>query len=231
MEEEQAIEKEEGDEEESNEFDEEDSETEEIDVGKNLWTGEDDKETISMFHSQTENARKNLISNINEFNKWIDEREGLKDLPNVRMAINIHNQIKNLVTCFHKENQILMKIKNKSISSKNNEISKQKTKYEKRIRILEGTIEKLKEKQKLKPPENYKIEVYKRKLKGEKQKDIGKDVGKDEHTISSWIKECERYYKKNNVKNFHPTEKTHKNIENQEKLNKGETNGTGEKRV
>jgi len=78
-------------EEEEQEIEDEEEEGEEE---PQLYVREGDKEVVDIFQSQSKNAKAQLKKKINEFNEWIDEREGLKDLPNVRMALEIINQIK-----------------------------------------------------------------------------------------------------------------------------------------
>ena len=206
MEEEQVIEEGEEDEE---EFEE-----------PQLYIRRGDKEVVELFHSQSEIVRKEIISKINEFDAWIGEREGLKDLPNVRMSIEIHNQIKNVINCLIKEVRIISKIKNQSITFKNNEMEKQKTKYENKIKKLEEDKEKLKEKKEMKL-DKQQLEICKEREAGATISDLAKKYRKNERSIK-------RYWATYKGQNVILTEKPQKNISKSEKLNKGETNGTGE---
>ncbi len=192
-------------------YEEEDWEDDEEKEEPQLYVRGGDKDVVDIFHTQSENAKKQLKTKINEFNKWINEREGLKDLPNVRMALEIHNQIINVMMCLIREARILQKIKNQSITYVRNEKEKAKTKYEKKIKALEERIEKLKEKEKtiLKP---HQIEICKRIVAGETQVDLAKKLKLNRDTLVRWY----RIYKKM-PKNTSQQEKPKNNIEDLKK--------------
>jgi len=139
----------------------EQEEEEEIDIGEEVWIKKGDKDIVELFHSQSEISRKYLIEKIRDFDTWLDEREGLKDLPNVRMAIEIHQQIGNVINCLAKENRILSKIKNESIFHARIEEQKLETAHKNKVKKLEERIEKLKEKKEMKL-KDHEIESFKR---------------------------------------------------------------------
>ena len=167
----------------------EEIEDEEIDMEKDkgVWLNQEDEKVINIFHTQSDDIRKSLISSIERYNNWVKSREGLRELPHVRMSLENNLKIRTLINCLMKELRMALKIKDNSIKALKLELQKLETKKNKKIKTLEDRVERLREKSK-KGLKSNQLAVCKRIEKGEKQVDLARELRVTENTINNWWK-------------------------------------------